>query len=337
MGNGNGKGLVLSFVVLVLGACTGGSSRVSGTTAALSVGTGPVTIAGTVTGPTGPLAGVTVRLDGTLQATTTTDAAGKYDFAGARAGGYSVTPALASCSFSPAVANLNNLTTGTTTQNFTASGSSCAGGGTGGTTGTAGPPGPAGPQGPPGPVGPAGPAGATGPAGPPGPQGPQGLQGLQGPPGSSPIQVFTANRRARIPGTQSGITTQESVLTSDDSGHPLLSVAIPAGTFLVTSSLQFSNASSTRFADAECRLNRHQDVLTFNPALDLIGFWPIVFQPSTQQVHDDITIGTLSFSEVFANPTPFTLELICQITGEVRWRDGHLSAIKLSDATANIP
>ena len=96
-------------------------------TFALSLGTGPVTISGTLTNNAGPLTGVLVQLSGTAQASVNTDSAGNYVFSGAKAGSYTVTPSLVNCTFTPPTANLNNLTTGTKVQNFTGAGSSCTG------------------------------------------------------------------------------------------------------------------------------------------------------------------------------------------------------------------
>jgi DNA-binding CsgD family transcriptional regulator len=64
-------------------------------------------------------------MDGTSQSSTTTDSLGRYAFIGLKAGSYSLTPSMASCTLDPGVVNLNGLKSGTTTQNFNASGSSC--------------------------------------------------------------------------------------------------------------------------------------------------------------------------------------------------------------------
>ncbi len=61
-------------------------------------------------GSNAPLAGVTVTLSGAQSATTTTDAAGRYSFAGLTAGAnYTVTPSRANYTFAPASLSFNNL------------------------------------------------------------------------------------------------------------------------------------------------------------------------------------------------------------------------------------
>jgi len=87
--------------------------------------------------------------------------------------------------------------------------------------GPAGPPGPAGPSGPAGPAGPPGLAGAAGPAGPQGPEGPMGP--------SNAYVAFAASVSLDGP----GITV--TVLTKD----------VPAGNYVVSASLTFSDAPSS--------------------------------------------------------------------------------------------
>src|SRR5262245_14374210 len=180
------------------------------TSTAISVGNGPVTITGTVTGNGAPLAGVTIALNGTLQATTMTDALGVYTFSGAPLGSYSLTPSRTNCTFTPSVANLNSLPAGTRTQNFTASGTNCVGAITG-------------PPGPPGPPGPAGPAGPQGPVGPPGP---------------ALATVYSASL--------GGIVTRDPdtfpIQNQPNQGQTtLLSVNVPVGDYLVNTTLQFAS------------------------------------------------------------------------------------------------
>jgi hypothetical protein len=80
------------------------SADFTGTTAGFRI-TGRVTTAGGAA-----LSGVTVTLSGASSATTTTDAAGNYSFAGLLAGGaYTVTPALAHHGMSPASRTIANL------------------------------------------------------------------------------------------------------------------------------------------------------------------------------------------------------------------------------------
>jgi para-nitrobenzyl esterase len=88
---------------------------------------GSLSVSGTITDANGnPLAGVTIQLSGSSQATATTDASGTYAFTGLSAGSYSVQPSLSGCSFTPSVANLNNLTA-SATADFSGQGASCGG------------------------------------------------------------------------------------------------------------------------------------------------------------------------------------------------------------------
>jgi hypothetical protein len=83
------------------------------------------TISGRVTVGGAGLANVPIRMTGALQATQLTNATGNYSFTGLNAGSYTVRAEKANCTFTPSVANLNNVHANTT-QNFTASGSLCA-------------------------------------------------------------------------------------------------------------------------------------------------------------------------------------------------------------------
>ncbi|HYP02428.1 MAG TPA: carboxypeptidase regulatory-like domain-containing protein, partial [Pyrinomonadaceae bacterium] len=66
------------------------------------------------------LAGVTVTLSGSQNATTTTDASGNYSFAGVAAGGnYTVTPTLNGYTFAPPSRTVNNLSANQTALDFT--------------------------------------------------------------------------------------------------------------------------------------------------------------------------------------------------------------------------
>src|SRR5579871_2284479 len=79
-----------------------------GTTVVIGAITGTLSITGTIVDASGaPRAGVTVRLAGSSQATATTDATGAYAFNGLGRAGYAVQPALAGCTFSPTVVNIN--------------------------------------------------------------------------------------------------------------------------------------------------------------------------------------------------------------------------------------
>jgi CxxC motif-containing protein (DUF1111 family) len=95
------------------------------TTAALTA-----SISGTIRDTSSnPLSGVTVVLNGRTQATTVTGASGTYSFPlyiPESTGSWSVQPYRTGCSFSPQVANLNNIG-GSRVQNFTGSGVACVG------------------------------------------------------------------------------------------------------------------------------------------------------------------------------------------------------------------
>jgi CxxC motif-containing protein (DUF1111 family) len=88
------------------------------------------TISGVITDSTGrPLPGVTVALNGQQQATATTGLTGTFSFpinTPGRTASVSVMPTRGGCTFSPSVANLNNIT-GSRTVNFTGTGPSCVG------------------------------------------------------------------------------------------------------------------------------------------------------------------------------------------------------------------
>jgi hypothetical protein len=86
-----------------------------------------ITISGKVTktGSVG-VANIPIRLNGTSQAWALTSSTGTYSFPGLATGSYSVRPEATGCTFSPDVANLNNLTANKT-QDFTVSGAMCTG------------------------------------------------------------------------------------------------------------------------------------------------------------------------------------------------------------------
>jgi CxxC motif-containing protein (DUF1111 family) len=88
------------------------------------------TISGTITDSIGrPLTGVTVTLNGAAQATATTGLTGTYSFpinVGGTRASFSVQPTKGGCTFNPSVANLNSIT-GSTTANFTGTGTTCIG------------------------------------------------------------------------------------------------------------------------------------------------------------------------------------------------------------------
>ncbi len=88
---------------------------------AMGAFTGPFTISGVVTSHGLPVAGARVLLNGSTQAFRTTDETGAYSFS-VSAGSYSVDPTGGNCaSFTPTVANLNNLKA-SATENFQATG-----------------------------------------------------------------------------------------------------------------------------------------------------------------------------------------------------------------------
>jgi hypothetical protein len=198
---------LLLILGLPLGACSVGS-RGDHTAAAsqpLSLGSGPVTITGIVTGPSNnnPLVGVVITITGGAQANAVTDNNGTYTLSGLAVGrSYTVgATSITNCSFG-AVRNVNNVTAGVLRLDFAGVGTGCAAisapipAGPPGPRGPTGAMGPAGPQGPTGAMGTAGPVGATGATGPAGPAGPPGPKGDPGGAGGSPFagfQVVTVN------------------------------------------------------------------------------------------------------------------------------------------------
>jgi hypothetical protein len=139
-----GTASILSVVSLsVLAAVSCGqepTSDVGATEGALTT----VTISGTVSTSAGPLAGVPVNLTNGATASALTDASGKYSFSVATAKTYTVTPALANCTFTPTSLTFTSVGLNHTSANFTGAGSGCTsggstgGGGSGGGTGAAG-------------------------------------------------------------------------------------------------------------------------------------------------------------------------------------------------------
>jgi hypothetical protein len=127
---------VLSVVLLSVGAANCGqdatstSDDVSATASALST----VTISGTVSASTGPLAGVPVNLSGGASSSVFTDAAGKYSFPVATAKTYTVAPALAGCAFTPVSQTFMSVGLNHTA-NFTGAGSGCTSTGAAGSAG----------------------------------------------------------------------------------------------------------------------------------------------------------------------------------------------------------
>lgn len=105
-----------------------------------------------------------------------------------------------------------------------------------GPQGPEGPQGPAGPQGETGPAGPAGPTGATGPAGPTGPQGPA---GPAGPAGTGGTAYFAA-----IPPTGGHYIA----------GPAMVSLAVPAGNYLLIGRVRVLNASNDMPGAINCSI-----------------------------------------------------------------------------------
>jgi hypothetical protein len=84
-----------------------------------------------VTSASGPIAGATISVTGTAQASALSDASGNYTLS-VNSGSYQISAGgLANCTFSPSSANLNNLNANAT-QNFVGSGTGCASGGSSG-------------------------------------------------------------------------------------------------------------------------------------------------------------------------------------------------------------
>jgi CxxC motif-containing protein (DUF1111 family) len=126
-----------SFSLVVAGAiaagCSGGAGPAgSGSTESVGSVAEPLTttISGTITDSIGrPLTGVTVALNGAEQATATTGLTGTYSFpinVPGTTASFSVQPTKGGCTFSPSVANLNGVS-GSTTANFTGTGTTCIG------------------------------------------------------------------------------------------------------------------------------------------------------------------------------------------------------------------
>jgi hypothetical protein len=341
--------LVVCLAAAGLGGCNNspaGDSIEEGQ-AELSVGTGPVTIAGTISGPSGPLRGASVELSGTLKRTTLTDAAGKYDFAGLQAGSYSLTPSLTGCTFTPSLAKLGTLSSGRTSKNFSGAGLACV-------SATAGPPGPAGAQGPQGPAGQPGMPGATGPQGPPGmpglpgplgPQGfsgPPGLPGFPGPPGPpgfpgppgpmgppGPAGLAEAYKTSRV-------ANPLPILGIDTGVEPtipftgVMALTLPKGSYQVHVSMHLANTTDPKnpkggAARANCVLHPKGDVIDPVLVINTQQVWDFPMLDTSGFFGRETNYGTLSFSELLTLPQPITLELACwnfwsgsfQVTGGV--------------------
>ena len=119
-------GAALMVVCAILAGCSSAGSRDDiGSNA--QAATGSLSLSGSILDAVGnPLAGVTMHLNGSSQATATSSSAGTFSFTGLGSGSYSVNPQLSGCNFDPTVVNLNNLTANATVF-FDAFGPSCGG------------------------------------------------------------------------------------------------------------------------------------------------------------------------------------------------------------------
>jgi hypothetical protein len=118
------SGLLMAALATTLAAACGETGTGADEFSVRSSAITQITISGRVTKNGTGVAGVPIRLNGTSQATTATNSTGNYSFPGLSTGSYSVQPDKPGCTFSPTVANLNNLTSNRT-QNFTATGTLC--------------------------------------------------------------------------------------------------------------------------------------------------------------------------------------------------------------------
>jgi hypothetical protein len=138
-------------------------------------------------------------------------------------------------------------------------------------TGPTGPTGLTGPQGIPGPAGPAGPAGPTGAAGPAGPIGPQGPTGPTGPAGGHGYFNY------------SGLTG-----FFNGPGLDVVSLNLPAGTFVVSATLNLNN-SDTDDQFVTCTLSTGQQSRLDMPRISLASMAMIDIvtanAPTTLTVH----------------------------------------------------
>jgi len=117
---------ILCFALLMATACGRDPASEPDLAKVSSALTGSISISGMVAGASGPIAGVTVHLDGLSQSVQITGTSGTFNFTGLVAGSYSIRPTLNGCAFAPDVVNLNNLTA-SFQQDFNGSGSSCGG------------------------------------------------------------------------------------------------------------------------------------------------------------------------------------------------------------------
>ena len=129
-------------------------------------------------------------------------------------------------------------------------------------------------------LGAVGPPGPAGPPGPPGPPGPQGDQGDPGPPG--PSDAFLARRTADL------------VLEFGDTGVQVVSLSLPAGTYVATASLQASR-ELVQIPILHCRL----EVPGTSTFVQEVGREPMTF----------------AFTEAFTLAAATVVELTCDQLG----------------------
>jgi type VI protein secretion system component Hcp len=165
---------------LAFGCADRGSTESAGSSSQALVGS--FVISGVVTSSRGPVAGATVKLQGSETRTAFSDASGRYSIPGLGAGSYQLSGSAGSACSSGGAVTLNNLNASATV-NLGLTGSGCDSFIT--VPGPVGPQGPAGAQGPAGVQGPAGAPGANGAPGAAGPAGPQGIPGAAGPTGAT--------------------------------------------------------------------------------------------------------------------------------------------------------
>ena len=227
------RGSVLVSAFLLFGAldcmprAPGASDDVGVVEAALTT----ITISGTVTGPSGPLSGVTVSITGGATLSALTDASGTFSFAVATAKTYTVTATLAGCTFS---APQTFKTVGMNhTANFTGTGGGCTNGGTGGAGGSG-----------------AGGSGAGGSG--------AGGSGGSGAGGSGGSGAGGSGGSGAGGGVGSAYTTLKQYTETGGSGNlPIdggsyAQLSLPAGTFLISSNTYVVNADLTIPATAYC-------------------------------------------------------------------------------------
>src|SRR5215471_644745 len=116
---------LLAFALCIALAACGGDISLETMGSTGQAVTGTIILSGELTEPTGqPVDGVRVSLNGSRQATATTDFMGRYSFTVPAGGGYSLSASGVCASWTPGVVNLNNVTTNRVV-NFAGSGGQC--------------------------------------------------------------------------------------------------------------------------------------------------------------------------------------------------------------------